>query len=85
MAAPLHATLDEARQAPIPAGFRSAMLMRHGSMALRYDARSGSDPQTPRGQDEIASGACAAHRFESFSADFGTWAAFCGPKGGDHG
>jgi hypothetical protein len=50
MAAPLHATLDQARQAPIPAEFRSA-----------------------------------EHRFESFSADFGTWVVFDGPKGGEHG
>jgi hypothetical protein len=77
MAAPLHATLDQARQAPIPAGFRSAALMRHGSMVLRYDAPKGSDaPFAPAG---------SAHRFESFSADFGTRVVFCGPKGGDHG
>ncbi len=110
MAAPLHATLDQARQAPIPAGFRSAELMRHGSMVLRWYAPTGSDPQTPHDQDEIyivASGrgtfACdgrrvafgpgdalfapagAQHRFESFSADFGTWVVFYGPKGGEHG
>ncbi len=110
MALPLHATLDEARQAPIPAGFRSAELMRHGSMALRYYAPQGGDPQTPHDQDEIyivANGHgtffCAGrrvqfgpgdalfapagteHRFESFSADFGTWVVFYGPKGGEHG
>jgi mannose-6-phosphate isomerase-like protein (cupin superfamily) len=110
MAAPLHATLDQASQAPIPAGFRSAELMRHGSMALRYYAPAGGDPQAPHDQDEIyivASGrgtfACggrrvdfgpgdalfapagADHRFESFSADFGTWVVFYGPKGGEHG
>lgn len=110
MAAPLHATLDQARQAPIPARYRSAELMRHGSMVLRWYAPTGGDPQTPHDQDEIyivASGrgtfACggqrvdfgpgdalfapagAEHRFESFSADFGTWVVFYGPKGGEHG
>ena len=53
MAAPLHATLDQATKAPIPPGFRSAELMRHGSMVLRYYAPKGSDPQTPHEQDEI--------------------------------
>jgi mannose-6-phosphate isomerase-like protein (cupin superfamily) len=110
MAAPLHATLEQARQAPIPPGFRSAELMRHGSMTLRWYAPAGGDPQTPHEQDEIyivASGrgtffcagrraafgpgdalfapAGAEHRFEAFSADFGTWVVFYGPKGGEHG
>lgn len=110
MAAPLHATLDQATKAPIPPGYRSAELMRHGSMVLRYYAPKGSDPQTPHEQDEIyivAGGhgtflcagrrvvfgpgdalfapAGAEHRFESFSADFGTWVVFYGPKGGEHG
>ena len=110
MAVPFSATLDQARHAPIPLGFRSAKLMRHGSMVLRYYAPKGTDPQTPHDQDEIyivASGtgtfACAGkrtpiepgdalfapagaeHRFESFSADFGTWVVFYGPKGGEHG
>jgi mannose-6-phosphate isomerase-like protein (cupin superfamily) len=110
MAVPLRATIDEAERAPIPPGFRSAELMRHGSMVLRYYAPKGRDPQTPHEQDElyiVASGtgtfACggrrvpfgpgdvlfaaagAEHRFESFSADFGTWVVFYGPKGGEHG
>ena len=109
MAVPLQATLDQAKQAPILPGFRSAELMRHGSMVLRYYAPSGNDPQSPHAQDEIyivASGrgtfACggrrvafgpgdalfapagAEHRFESFSADFGTWVVFYGPNGGEH-
>lgn len=90
MAAPLHATFDQARQAPVPAGYRSAEPMRHGSMALRYYAPTSSDPQTPQDRDEIdivAGGhdTGAAHRFEAFSADFGTWVVFYGPKGGEHG
>jgi len=50
---PLRTTLDEARRAPLPAGARSAMLMRHGSMTLRFYQPKGSDPQQPHEQDEI--------------------------------
>ena len=45
--------LTSARTAPIPQGARSALLMRHGSMTLRYYAPRGTDPQTPHEQDEI--------------------------------
>jgi len=48
-----HTTLAEAAAAPIPAGARSALLMRHGSMAVRWYAPEGHDPQTPHDQDEI--------------------------------
>ena len=46
-------TLAEAKTAPIPEGKRSALLMQHGTMALRYYAPRGHDPQTPHEQDEI--------------------------------
>ena len=46
-------TLDEAKAAPIPEGKRSALLMQHGTMTLRYYAPAGHDPQTPHDQDEI--------------------------------
>lgn len=46
-------TLAAAKAAPIPAGRRSAELMQHGSMTLRYYAPKGVDPQTPHDQDEI--------------------------------
>lgn len=39
-------------QSPEP-GRLSALLMRHGSMSLRYYAPRGGDPQTPHDQDEI--------------------------------
>ena len=45
--------LEDAKRAPIPAGKRSALLMAHGSMTLRYYAPEGHDPQTPHDQDEI--------------------------------
>ncbi len=53
MTRPVRATLDEARAAPIPPGARSALLMEHGTMKLRYYAPRGADPQTPHGQDEL--------------------------------
>lgn len=46
-------TLSAAKAAPIPAGRRSAELMKHGSMTVRYYAPKGIDPQTPHDQDEI--------------------------------
>jgi mannose-6-phosphate isomerase-like protein (cupin superfamily) len=45
--------LADAKAAPIPDGARSALLMRHGTMTLRYYAPKGRDPQTPHEQDEI--------------------------------
>ncbi len=48
-----YVTTEEARASPIPLGARSALLMRHGSMALRYYAPKGTDPQTPHDQDEV--------------------------------
>jgi mannose-6-phosphate isomerase-like protein (cupin superfamily) len=46
-------TLAAAKVAPIPEGARSALLMRHGTMTLRFYAPKGQDPQTPHEQDEI--------------------------------
>lgn len=46
-------TVAAAKAAPIPEGRRSAELMRHGSMTLRYYAPDRVDPQTPHDQDEI--------------------------------
>lgn len=48
-----HMTLDQARSAPIPEGARSALLLKHGTLAVRYYAPKGVDPQTPHDQDEI--------------------------------
>ena len=50
---PRRATLDDARAAPVPPGARSALLMQHGSMRLRYYAPRGIDSQTPHDQDEL--------------------------------
>ena len=48
-----HPTLEEAKAAPIPAGRRSAEILRHGSLEVRYYAPSGVDPQTPHDRDEL--------------------------------
>lgn len=50
---PRRATLDDARAAAVPPGARSALLMRYGSMQLRYYAPRGLDSQTPHDQDEL--------------------------------
>ena len=50
---PARVTLAEASQAPLPPGRRSALLLKQGSMELRYYAPKGDDPQTPHDQDEI--------------------------------
>jgi mannose-6-phosphate isomerase-like protein (cupin superfamily) len=47
------ATISGARVAPIEPGRSSSLLMRHGTMSLRYYAPRGADPQTPHDQDEI--------------------------------
>ena len=52
--------IAEARRAPNSPGRLSALLLKHGSMELRWYAPKGEDSQTPHGQDEIyivASGA----------------------------
>ncbi len=45
--------LADAAGAPIRDGDRSALLMEHGTMTLRYYQPRGHDPQTPHEQDEI--------------------------------
>jgi mannose-6-phosphate isomerase-like protein (cupin superfamily) len=46
-------SLAEALQAPIPEGQRSALIMDHGTMTLRFYAPQGVDRQTPHDQDEV--------------------------------
>jgi len=53
MSQPVRATVEEAKAAPIPPGFRSSLLMQHGRMTLRYYMPRGADPQTPHDQDEL--------------------------------
>jgi mannose-6-phosphate isomerase-like protein (cupin superfamily) len=45
--------LADARVAPNEPGRQSSLLMRHGSMTLRFYAPRGTDPQTPHDQDEL--------------------------------
>ena len=46
-------SLAEAQAAPLEAGRRSALLMQHGTMSLRYYKVPNPDPQTPHEQDEL--------------------------------
>jgi oxalate decarboxylase/phosphoglucose isomerase-like protein (cupin superfamily) len=46
-------SLAAARVAPLEPGRRSPLLLRHGSMSLRFYAPRQTDPQTPHDQDEI--------------------------------
>ncbi len=48
-----HVTIEQARVTPHAPGRSSALLVRHGSMELRYYAPRGADPQTPHDQDEL--------------------------------
>lgn len=50
---PARICIEEARRAPNQPGRRSALLLNHGSMDLRWYAPRGEDPQTPHDQDEI--------------------------------
>ena len=61
---PVRATLAAARAAPVPPGQRSATLMEHGSMRLRYYAPKGEDAQTPHAQDEVYIVVAGRGRFE---------------------
>lgn len=45
--------MREAAAAPIPEGRRSAELLRHGSLEVRWYAPRGTDPQTPHERDEL--------------------------------
>ena len=48
-----HWSAGEAAQAKIPHGRRSAGILRHGSLEVRWYAPKGEDPQTPHDRDEI--------------------------------
>lgn len=53
MKGPWHATAAAAAAAPLPEGRRSAEILRHGSLEVRWYAPRGTDPQTPHDRDEI--------------------------------
>lgn len=48
-----HVSAAEAARAPVPQGRRSAELLRHGGLEVRYYAPKGSDPQTAHDRDEV--------------------------------
>lgn len=48
-----HWSAAEAERAPLPVGRRSAEILAHGSLEVRWYAPKGTDPQTPHERDEI--------------------------------
>lgn len=50
---PVRVTEAQAIATPIPAGQRSALMMSHGSMQVKYYAPRGIDEQSPHSQDEL--------------------------------
>lgn len=48
-----HASAEQAADAKIPEGRRSALIFGHGSLEVRYYAPRGADPQTPHDRDEV--------------------------------
>ena len=45
--------LAAAKAAPLEPGRLSSLVMKHGTMTLRFYAPQGRDPQTPHDQDEV--------------------------------
>jgi hypothetical protein len=64
---PLHIPRTAAAAAPIPAGYRSAELLRHGTLELRWFAPPAigldHDPQKPHERDEVYIVASGTGRF----------------------
>jgi mannose-6-phosphate isomerase-like protein (cupin superfamily) len=50
---PWHATTQAAQAAAVPQGRRSAEILRHGSLEVRWYAPRGEDPQAPHERDEL--------------------------------
>jgi len=53
MSAAWRASAEAAGRLPVPAGRRSAEVLRHGALEIRYYAPSGPDAQTPHHRDEV--------------------------------
>lgn len=52
-AVPILLSRDVAEEKPVDSGRLSALLLRHGSMELRWYAPKNTDPQTPHDRDEL--------------------------------
>jgi mannose-6-phosphate isomerase-like protein (cupin superfamily) len=48
-----HTSAADAARAKLPEGRRSAEILRHGSLEVRWYAPKGTDPQEPHDRDEI--------------------------------
>lgn len=53
MTKPWHVRASDAAGVPLRDGRRSAEILRHGSLEVRWYAPRGEDPQTPHDRDEI--------------------------------
>ncbi len=53
MKARWHAGREEAARAKVPYGRRSALVLEHGSLEVRYYAPRHGDPQTAHDRDEV--------------------------------
>lgn len=82
----IRSTVAGARATPIPAGARSALVMRHGSMTLRHYKPEGRDLQTPHDQDEVYIVIAGTGRFtvDGETVDFGPGDALFAAAGADH-
>lgn len=63
MSASWHVGAASAAAASLQAGRRSAEILRHGSLEVRWYAPHGTDPQTPHDRDEIYVVACGTGQF----------------------
>lgn len=86
MKARWHASREEAARAPIPPGRRSALLLEHGSLEVRYYAPGGGDPQTPHDRDEVYIVASGSGSFVRGAEriEFGPGAMLFVPAGVEH-
>jgi mannose-6-phosphate isomerase-like protein (cupin superfamily) len=78
--------LAAARRAPLPPGRRSALLMTHGSLEVRFYAPRGTDPQTPHTRDEVYVVVAGRGRFflDGRRTAFGPGDLLFAPAGAEH-
>lgn len=79
-------SLLQARSAPIPEGARSAPMMEHGSMVVRFYAPEGEDKQTPHDQDEVYVVVSGSGKFINGDQEylFGPGDVLFAPAGAEH-
>lgn len=48
-----HSSAADAQRAKVPQGRRSALILQHANLEVRYYEPKGTDPQTPHDRDEV--------------------------------